>query len=700
MPTIDPTLIPFFNPQGVAVIGVSLNPAKLGYGIAQNLVNSGYPGAIHFVNPRGGTLFGRPVHTAIDQIPDPVDLAVILIPPKLVAGTLQACGERGIRAAVIASGGFREVGPEGAELEADCLAIAKQYGLRLLGPNCIGLIDTHLPLDTTFLPPPSPPAGDIAFISHSGAICAAIVDWSRGQGFGFSRLVSLGNQVDVTETDVLQPVAADPHTRVLTLYLEGIDDGRRFVQAAAEISRQKPVVALKVGRTGGGRRAAASHTGAMAGQEAAYDAAFRRAGVQRAATAEQMFDWARALAWCPLPEGPNVAVLTNAGGPGVMAADAVEAEGLVLASLAEDTKKLLCEALAPAASVENPVDMLATATPEQYAHSLRLLLADEGVQAVLVIIPPPPMFTAGGVARQLIPIIQTAAKPVVIALLGHGLIQEALAYFRAVHIPAFAFPETAVSALAALARRTAFLAQETGSTPRPAGIDLAAVRKLLAAAKPGWLSQETISALLAAYGIPTPRMVLAQSRAGAQIAAEEIGYPVALKIDSPDIPHKSDMGGIALNLTDSQVVKAAYNKIKDRATAALPQAEVHGVTVQQMIPAGQEVILGVTRDPQFGPLLMFGSGGVEVEGLKDVAFALAPLTCEEAARLLKETWAGRKLKGYRGQPPADEAGILDVLLRLGHLAADHPHLAEIEINPLRVMEAGVSAVDVRARVSM
>ncbi len=417
-----------------------------------------------------------------------------------------------------------------------------------MGPNCIGLMDTHLPLDTTFLPPPAPPAGEIAFISHSGAICAAIVDWSRGQGFGFSRLISLGNQADVTETDVLAPVAADAQTRVLALYLEGVSDGERFVREARKVSEQKPLLALKVGRTGSGKQAAASHTGALAGEEAAYEAAFRRAGIQRAQTAQEMFDWARALAWCPLPRGGQIAVLTNAGGPGVMAADALEAEGLALSMLSEPTAAKLCEMLSAAASVANPVDMLATATPQQYAGSLRLLLADEAVDGVLLILPPPPMDTAVGVAQAISPIIAGAAKPVVVALMGHGLIQEARHVFHAAKIPTYPFPETAASALAALVQRGRILAAEEDVLV-PAGIDQERAQEVLATAEAGWLAPEMIEGLLQAYGIPTLPMGLAGTAVEAGIVAGKIGFPVALKIDSPDIVHKSDMGGIALNLS-------------------------------------------------------------------------------------------------------------------------------------------------------
>ena len=461
----DPTLAPFFTPRGVVIVGASHDPTKLGYGLTRNLVQSGYRGAIHLVNIKGGSLHGRPVYRSLAEVPEPADLAVLLIPAAFIPQALLDCAGRGLHAAVIASGGFRETGEQGAALEAQCLQIARQHAIRLLGPNSIGIIDTHLPIDTTFLSPPGPTPGDVAFISHSGAICAAVIDWARGQGFGISLLVSLGNQADVNETDVLLPVAADEHTHVLTLYLEGVSNGRRFVEQASKVARLKPILALKVGRYAGGQRAVASHTGALAGQESAFNAAFRRAGVIRASTSEELFDWARALAWCPLPQGRNVAILTNAGGPGVTAADAVEGVGLSLARLSQETQAALRAVLEPAASVQNPVDMLAAASPPEYANCLRILLNDPEVHSVMVVLPPPPMHTAGGIAKAIIPVIYTAEKPVVISLMGERLIQEAVEYFRAARIPEYRFPERAAAALAVLAQRAEALARSVTQEP-------------------------------------------------------------------------------------------------------------------------------------------------------------------------------------------------------------------------------------------
>jgi len=695
-------LIPFLKPQGVAIVGASKDPTKLGYGLARNLTLCGYPGAIHFVNPKGGQLFNREIYPSLNAVPDPVDLAVLLTPPAFVPQTLQECGERGIRAAIIASGGFKETGPEGAALEAECVNVARQYGIRLIGPNCIGTIDTHVPLDTTFLQPPGPSRGEVAFISHSGAICAAVIDWVRGQGIGLSALVSLGNQADVTEADMLQLVAEDPHTSVLTLYIEGISSGRRFLDAARRVVRQKPVLALKVGRFESGQKAAASHTGALAGSESAVDAAFAQAGVIRANTTEELFQWARALAWSPLPGGRNAAVLTNAGGPGVTAADALELNGLRLAHLLPETEQALKTVLPPAASVHNPVDMLASASPDHYAQCLQILLADPGVDQVMVITPPPPMYSTGGIAKALIPIIQRTEKPVIIALMGDRLIQEAVEHFRAARIPEYRFPEWAASAMGVLSQRADFLAARSEILPRPLGCDESKARQAVANENQiGGLSQETAVKLFEAYGIPVLKLELAETAEQAVEIGRRSGFPVVLKVASPDITHKSDVGGVLLNLKDEQAVYDGFQKVILNARNGLPQAAIQGVHVQRMLPAGQETIVGMVRDPQFGAMVMFGSGGVEVEGLKDVAFALAPLTGLDLERMLEKTWAGRKLRGFRHLPPADREAVCDVINRLAHLAIDFPELAEIEINPLRVLEAGQGAyaIDVRGRIS-
>ena len=696
-PYMNSSLIPFFKPQGVVVIGASTSPEKLGYGVARNLIQSGYQGAIHFVSQKPGELFGRPIYTDLNQVPNPVDLAILIVPPNATPKTIENCGQRGIKAATIVTGGFREVGTEGAALEQQCLDIAREHGVRLLGPNCIGTIDTHFPLDTTFLQPPMPTQGGIGFISHSGAFAASIVDWARNEGFGFSQIVSLGNQADVNETDMLPMLADDPHTKVIVMYMESVSDGSRFVDVARDVSQRKPIIALKVGRFESGQKAAASHTGALAASDIAFDAAFDKAGILRADTTEQMFDWARMLETSTLrlhdasrlsAQG-GVAILTNAGGPGVIAADALEANGLSLAKLTEPTLKALLTNLPSSASVFNPVDMLASASPETYADCLRILLEDSNVNAAMVILPPPPMFKAKVVAEKLIEVINQFDKPVVIALLGSTLIQEARSTFEDANIPTYPFPERAASALGALFHRNEIL--ETEST------EALEKSKKKFSAFPVNSVVNNPEELLTSYQIPTAPMKLAGDENKAVSFANELGYPAVMKIASPNILHKSDIGGVVLNIEDAKSLQRAYAQMIDRIKTAKPDAKIDGVHIQRQIPDGQEVIVGMVRDPQFGPLMMFGSGGVEVEGLKDVAFALAPLNQVEAEKMIPKTWAGKKLKGFRHIPPADEESVIDVLVKLSRLALENENIQEIEINPLRVLNKGVVAVDVRMK---
>lgn len=695
----DTDLTPFLAPRGIAVIGASREPGKLGYFLARNLIASGYGGAIHLINPRGGSLLGREMITSIRDAPDPLDLAVILVPPAAVPASLRECAARGVRAAIIAAGGFREVGPEGAALEDECLEIARAAGMRLVGPNCVGLVETHLPMDTTFLQPPGPPAGDIAFISQSGAMCAAVIDWVRGQGFGLSHLLSMGNQADVNETDMIRPVVENAHTRAIALYIEMVKDGRRFIAEAGAAARRKPVVALKVGRFESGRKAAASHTGALAGAETAYDAAFARAGILRANTTEELFQWAKALAYCPAPRGPRTVILTNSGGPGVAATDALEANGLTLAQLTDETRAGLRAILPPFAAVNNPVDMIASATVEQFSGCLQLVLADAGVDMVLVISPPPPPTTTGAVVKAMIPLIQTTDKPVIVTLMGDRLIAEGVELLRAANIPEYRFPEQAASALAALWRRAQLLARMDELPRADAPIDRARIAALLdGTPEPGFLPQDAAAALLAACGIATLAPVSAASAAEAVRVAERMGFPVVVKLDSPDISHKSDVGGVMLDLQTAEAVAQAFETVVQRGREARPGARIYGAQVQKMLGAGQEVILGMVRDPQFGPLMMFGSGGVEVEGLKDVAFSLAPLSAEEAGRMLDSTWAGRKLGGFRNVAAADRGAVIEALVRLAQLAMAFPRIQEIEVNPLRVMADGAFVIDARARV--
>jgi acetyltransferase len=672
----------FFNPRGIVILGASSDPSKLGYAVTRNLIDSRYQGQISLVNPKGGSLFNLNLYKSVDSVPDPVDLAVVIVPAAAAIQTLREVGLRGIHAAILTSGGFREVGPQGAKLEAGVQLVCKEFGIRLIGPNCVGLLDTHLPFDTTFLPPPLPAKGNLAFLSHSGAFCAAVIDWSRGQGFGFSRLVSLGNQADLTESDLLPSIASDPETKTICLYLETIMNGKKFLEATRGITPLKPIVALKVGRTVSGQKAAASHTGALAGSESALNAAFDKAGVLRAASAEQFFDWAQALSACPLPVGKKAAILTSAGGPGVIAADALEAEGFTLASLSSHTESRLEELLPSAAGIHNPVDMLASASPQQYAECLKVLIDDNQVDGILVIILPPPNHLAEDMASLLIPLIQASPKPVLVVLMGAHITARAHDFFVQAGIPTYPFPERAATALGVLSRRAEFLL--SNHTTR-------SERSVPPVSSSGKSAEELVSA----YGIDTAPLLPAGSRESAAETAAGLIFPLVAKIASPDILHKSDIGGVLLNLNSTADVARAFDILIERAKTSRPDARIDGITLQRQLGPGQDIIIGAVQDPQFGALMMFGSGGVEAEGQKDVAFALAPLSHSEAAAMIEKTWAGKKLNGFRNIPAVDRAVVIDALIKLSWLAIDHPEITEIEINPLRAFQQGVVAVDVR-----
>ncbi|MCB2180355.1 acetate--CoA ligase family protein [bacterium] len=693
----------FFEPDSIVVVGASRNPEKLGYGVARNLIGSGYGGEIYLVNPSGGTLFDRPLYPSLEELPDGISLGVIVVPPKFVPETLKVCASKGIQHVIILTGGFKESGEEGAEIEAVCQQIAKENGIRVIGPNCIGVLDTHAPLDTTFIQPPMPAAGEIAFITHSGALGAAMIDWARGQGFGFSRVISLGNQMDVNEADVLMPTAESIHTKVITLYLESVRDGSAFIQQARQASKRKPLLALKVGRSEAGQKAASSHTGALAGSDTAYEAAFRRSGVQRAETIEKMFMAAKTLAWCPMPNNPRVAILTNAGGPGVTAADAVDRNGLVPVALSQRTKTKLGDILPSAASVDNPVDMLASASPKVYGDCLQVLLDAPEVDMVLVIAPPPPMFEAVDIAEEIISRAHLTAKPVVASFMGSRLVEEGIARLRAVKIPEYAFPEDAVAALATLWRASEWQQNKDEEIAyQPTAGVREKVRGILDVERAGeeFASPEKTAEILRLYGLPILELVYASSAESAAIQAEQMGFPLVMKVAVKDISHKSDVGGILLNLHSAEEVRQGFRALAERMASLLPADEQMGVHLQRMAEKGQEVIIGAVRDPVFGPMVMFGSGGVEVEGLKDIRFAIAPLTESDLDTIVEETWAGRKLKGFRSYPAADRESVRTALIRLGQLMADFPEIQEVEINPLIVLGEGRGAFAVDARMML
>ena len=684
---MDP-LHTFFHPRGVAVIGASSKPNKLSYGVLHNLATHGYDGPIYPVNPKGGDILGLEVYPSIADVPDPVDLAVIILPPELSIQTLEACGERGIKAAVVVASGFGELGTGGEEREAKLLEVVEQYGMRLIGPNCIGVLDTTTRVDTTFLTA-MPKRGGIGFASHSGAICGGTVDWANTVGFGFSRIISLGNQVDVNMADALASLAADPETKVAVAYIEGLPQGREFVDVGRDLTAEKPLVVVKAGRTPSGTRAVASHTGALAGENRAFEAACRRAGAVQVEDLEALLDASLALSYRQPLSGPRIALLTNAGGPGAVAADALDREGLRLTDLSSETEDQLREVCPPGAMTGNPVDMLGGAEPEHFAAALDVLLAASEVDGVLVTFVPQALTGPPEIAGAVGETAGDAEKPVVCCLYGGERIHEAATLLHERSVPHYLTPARAASGLGTLRRYHQIQGRERIEPKAPSEIDPEQARTLLeeASGEPV-LDASTGSELASAYGLSVPRSDVVETAEGAAAAAERIGYPVALKRVAPGVVHKSDVGGVALNLGDADAVRDAFARIVQEDERAF---------IQQMAPEGLEVIVGAQRDRQFGPLVMFGLGGVYVEVLEDVAFRLAPLTPADAREMVMETAAGKLLEGVRGQAPGDVEAVVEAIRRVGQLMVDLPEVAEIDLNPLIVGEDGEGAwaVDVR-----
>lgn len=677
---------PFFSPHAVAVIGASRDPHKLGFGVIRNLVKYKFRGDIYPVNRHANEISGLKCFSSIEDLPDGVDLAVVVIPAGMVPNILRQCGDKGISNAIVVSGGFSETGKEGAELEEELVKAAEESGIRIIGPNCIGTIDTHTPVNTTFVVG-MPDQGDIGFISQSGAMVAAVIDWARGAGVGFSRIVSLGNQADVTETEMMQAIGSDSQTRVITAYAEGISNGKLFLEKAEELSLKKPFVILKGGRSEKGAIAVSSHTGALAGSEEAYSAAFRKAGVLEAQTMEEMFDWARALAWQPLPEGNRVAVLTNAGGPAILAVDAIDKAGLEIAPLTEETRAYLKSRLPQAASANNPVDVLAGSGPATYTLALEALLSDETVDAVLVIQAPQDWFLPASLAEVVGETAGLHKKTVIASIMGKASVDEALNILHKRRVPNVSFPERAASILKAMKKRKEWLEMVSFRNKHFDGIEKQDADK--------WVQKKQWAELLREYEIRLPEQTVAESLNEAMAASEKIGFPVVMKLVSEKHSHKSEIGGVKVGLQNESDVKKAWNEITS--SAKQHKAEIEGVLIQKMVEGGQEVIIGIKRDLQFGPMIIFGTGGTDVELYKDTATAIAPLCELEARELIDKTIAGRKLKGWRNLAEADINAVKQTLIVMSYIAMYHPEISELEINPLAVLKdgEGVYTLDVR-----
>lgn len=690
---------PFFEPASVAVIGANRERGRIGSEVFHNLIAAGCAVPVYPVHPDGGEIAGHRAYASVGEIPGPVDLAVIVVPAARVLDVAEQCIAKGVKALVVISAGFAEVGAEGRALEAALLERVREAGIRMVGPNCMGLLNTDpgVRLNATFSPV-YPPVGGVAMSTQSGALGLAILDYARRLNLGISTFVSVGNKADVSSNDLIQYWADDPRTRVILLYLESFGNPRKFSQIARRVARVKPLVAVKSGRSAAGARAASSHTGALASRDAVVDALFEQAGVIRTNTLEELFDVATLLAHQPVPRGSRVAIVTNAGGPGILAADACEAQGLELPQLSDGTVAELRAFLPAAASVGNPVDMIASATAESYGRAVRAVLRDDRVDSVLVIFIPPLVTHAEEVARAVrSAAVELPEKPVLGIFMSaqgdSGLLAP---------IPRYEFPEAAAVALARATKYGKWLSAPVELPPVFPDVDGTAARRVIDTALVrggGWLTPEEAQALAGAVGIEVPRTISVHTADEAAAAAEAIGQPVVLKAVGPAILHKTESGAVKVGLAGPAEVRAAWDDMVRRLGTTDHGGVMAGGLVQAMVTGGVEMLLGVTEDPTFGPVMVCASGGILAELVHDADFRLHPLTARDADEMIASLRGAALLKGHRGSAPADVSAFRDALLRLSTLVSLCPEIQELDINPLTVLPRGAQALDIRVRVA-
>lgn len=691
-----------FKPESVAVIGASDTPGKVGYIIVSNMISGGYKGKIYPVNPKSGEIQGLKAYKNIKDIPEKVDLVIMSIPAAFVNESVKDCGEAGVENMVVISAGFKEVGEEGAKLEEELTALGKQYGINIIGPNSLGTTDSHTPLNSSFSQM-MPPAGNIAFISQSGAMMVAILDWSITSGIGFSKVISLGNKAGVTEIELMKYLADDPETAVIICYLESISDDDNFVNALRETATKKPIIVLKSGSSSAGAEAASSHTGALAGSDIAFDTAFRQSGILRVETMADLFDLGLAFSKAPLPTGPNVAIITNAGGGGVVTVDTMEKAGLELVKFDDETKARLRDCIPDEGSVNNPIDVLGDAPVARYKESLDIVLEDPQVDSLIIMVCPTASADPDGIAEVILEAEKKFEKPILVVNMGGPSFENANKMLRENNVPTYVFPETAVKALEAMTRYARLENREyKDCVTNIKGTDPDAVSKIFEKVKADGrdtLLGSEAYAVAEAYGIEAAPIKLATSATEAGKLAEEMGFPVVLKIASDKILHKSDIGGVKVGIETKEEAEATYDEIIANAKKAHPDIVPDGVEVQKMMPTGQEVLVGMIKDKQFGPMIAFGMGGIYVNLIEDVAFNLAKgLTCQEIDEQIDKTKVSTLLKGYRGDAPCDIDAVKEAIKRIAKLTLDFPEISELDINPIFVYEDGSSALDVKIKL--
>ncbi|MBI4756281.1 MAG: bifunctional acetate--CoA ligase family protein/GNAT family N-acetyltransferase [Betaproteobacteria bacterium] len=698
-------LTPLFEPKSVAIVGASERPQSIGAVLLRNMLDAGFKGKLFAVNPKHDQVLGLPSYGSVEDIPHRLDLAVVATPAQAVPGIIESCGRAGVKAAVVISAGFSETGARGAQLERAVLENARRFKVRLIGPNCLGIMRPSVGLNATFALGGAIP-GSIGLISQSGALCTAILDWARPNGVGFSSVISLGGSTDVDFGEILDYLVADPRTHNIILYIEGIRHARSFMSALRAAARVKPVLLIKVGRHPEGSRAVLSHTGSLVGADDVFDAALRRAGVVRLYNINQLYAVAEALFSRFTPRGNRLAVITNGGGPGVMAVDRAADLGIPMAQLAEATLDRLNEFLPDTWSHSNPMDIIGDADPERYRRAVELVLADDGVDGVLTILTPQAMTHPTDAARAVIEAASKSDKPLVTCWMGEEQVREARQLFKDARIPTFPTPEPAVelfSHLSAYYRNQKLLMQTPGPLTHETPPHIESARLVIETALTEGrtvLNEMESKALLAAFRIPIASTVIARSATEAMVLAEEIGLPVAMKIASADVTHKSDSGGVRLNLNSLQAVRSAFQDIQEEVRRNRPEARIDGVAIEPMVikPNGRELLVGVIRDEVFGPTITFGEGGTRVEVHRDRAVALPPLNHFLAADMVRHTRVSRLLDAYRGMPAANLQALEQVLLRVSEMVCELPWIREMDINPLILDETGAVAVDARILV--
>ncbi|QJB56847.1 acetate--CoA ligase alpha subunit [Pseudodesulfovibrio sp. zrk46] len=692
----------FFYPETVAVIGASASPGKVGHTIVSNMIGAGYKGKLFPVNPKATEIEGLKVVNDIADLPRGLDLAVVSVPRDYVIPSLEALGEIGAKSAIVITAGFKEVGKEGYDVEQGIIKVCEKHGMALLGPNCLGMMNTAVGVNASFAAG-QPNPGSIAFFSQSGALCVAILDWALGENIGFSKFVSLGNKALLSEAEMLDYLNKDDDTKVILGYIENVEHGDSFLKAARKTCLNKPVIMIKSGTTAAGAKAASSHTGAIAGSDQTYTAAFHQSGVIRVGDVASLFNLAQAFSNQPLPKGPNLAVVTNSGGPGILTADTADRSSLTMAALSQKTIQKLQEFLPSYAAFYNPVDIIGDADAERYRRTLDVVAEDPMVHSVLAMLTPTAAVEIEETAEAVIRTARKCGKPVFACFMGKRRIAKARRMLMEAGIPCYAFPEPAVRSIEAMYefylwknRPEARYAEVKGDVDR-------AMKVIKAHEKRRELEIVEFEAqeVLKAYGLPTPKTVLARSSDEAVAAAEEFGYPVVLKIASPHISHKSDVGGVKVNLQNATEVMETFKSITARAQRMRQEAYIAGCLVQEMAPPGvKEVIIGFKRDEQFGPMLMFGLGGIYVEIMKDISFKLAPLSRQDAFEIVREIKSYMLLKGIKGEQPVNFEALEEIIMTMSQLALDLPQVWEAEFNPVLVNHERAIVADVRMTIRL